>query len=165
MSVSQIPMIMQLLLTYRTAFSSTLARETAFGKEVWERRFADPNALTFVALFRGEEDDATGSRIISSLTLRGPFCPEPASNSSESDIHWEINAVYTDEEYRRIGIASAVLEEAIRHATSSSGRHFGLKAGVMYGNEDAKGLYEKAGFVVAREDDEGYELERHFDHD
>ncbi|KAK0638503.1 hypothetical protein B0T16DRAFT_226451 [Cercophora newfieldiana] len=166
------PFRLKMLKEAPNSFSSTLARETAFDEEVWERRFENPLALTFVALVPDQSHQSAMSvgKIVSALTLRGPFHIPPHQGEDvnvSTDPYWEINAVYTDLEYRRMGIASAVLEEAVQHVISVQQkmglRRFSLKVGVMMGNEEAKALYEKAGFVlVGKDSDGGDDLVRYF---
>ncbi|KAK4159394.1 acyl-CoA N-acyltransferase [Cladorrhinum sp. PSN259] len=146
------PFRLEMLKEAPYAFSSTLAREAAFDREVWDSRFAHPDIHTFVAVVDddGDDDDQGGEelKIISSLTL-----------GSVGEREWEINGVFTDERYRRMGVASVVLREALRHATSATkGGDCVIKVGVTKGNSGAKAMYEKAGFVVETIDDDGVEI-------
>jgi len=79
--------------------------------------------------------------------------------------------VFTDSSYRRMGIASAVLDATLKETQDlqeetarRSGSHGGclVKVGVLKGNEEAKTLYEKKGFVIVKEDGEGWELGKGF---
>ncbi len=160
------------------AFSSTYARESAFPDSTWERRALDPLALTFVATT--QTLDKNNTQIIASLILRGPFPIAPdtkqealldghtenisaqfftkLSSLSNPLLQWEINAVYTDRNFRRHGISIAVLAAAINHASRESTRKHSacvITLGITGDNGAARGLYAKAGFEVIGTDDSG----------
>ena len=104
--------------------------------------------------------------IDSALTLRGPFYhakDEPSSlptsiNVSEAS-RWDIHAVFTSPEVRRLGIGAAVLENAIQYAvkqSAASGSDCLLKLGVSSENPAGRALYEKAGFKFVEAVDDKY---------
>lgn len=107
-------------------------------------------------------------KIISSLILRGPLPTSDLTSPVWKQLghagcaeYWEINAVFTDEEYRRMGVASAMIDEAVRVVSSEGeGQKCFLRVIVLIGNEEAIGLYEKAGFTDKWENSGGWELVR-----
>ncbi|KAL8370968.1 hypothetical protein RB595_001024 [Gaeumannomyces hyphopodioides] len=137
------------------AFSSTLARESAFGDSQWLQRLHNPAATTFVAA--GED----GGQVLSSLTLFRT--PDPDSDGGggggphqQVAAHWAVNAVWTRPSARRRGVAAAVLAEAVRWARDAAGcRRCVLSVEVYETNGVALALYNAAGFrVVGRQEAE-----------
>ena len=89
-----------------------------------------PNALHFVALLDDPPDitSETGTKIISALTLRGPFSTTDLTSPVWRQLgvagclrYWEVNAVFTDEEYRRMGVASSIMDEVVKLVEAESG--------------------------------------------
>jgi ribosomal protein S18 acetylase RimI-like enzyme len=159
-------------LTAGKAYSSTLERTALHTKEQWDARWAWPNAQHFIALLDTPADitSETETNIISALTLRGPFPTADLTSPVWRQLgvagcltYWEVNAVFTDEEYRRIGIASSIMDEVVKLVTAESGgeKTF-IRLGVLEGNEEAVALYKKVGFVDKWPDDDngGWEMVR-----
>ncbi|KAK0622384.1 hypothetical protein B0T14DRAFT_563841 [Immersiella caudata] len=134
------------------AYGSTFERVSLHTTEQWDARWSSPNAIHFVALLSCRiPADNTDPKIISALTLRGPGC----------DSCWEINAVFTDEEYRRMGIAKSVMDEVVKYVERERGNKKTLmRLGVLAENEEAEGLYEKVGFLEKWADGGGLEMVR-----
>ncbi|KAK5655597.1 hypothetical protein OQA88_5528 [Cercophora sp. LCS_1] len=167
------PFRLKMLRECPSAFSSTIAREEAFDLDTWKQRFFKPIAWTFVAV-----KNTDGRRaVISSLTILGPLDtdetdrPSAISDNKRDDGNamepalverWAITAVFTDPEFRRLGIGSQVLAAATRHAVKESGAKRSdclLTLGLMPDNMDARAFYEKAGFRFWRPDASGGEVD------
>ncbi|TVY16891.1 hypothetical protein LARI1_G004130 [Lachnellula arida] len=144
------------------AFGSTLERELAFTDKTWYDRLANPKAVTFLALQEG--------RVIGSLTTVGPlpFGPDESSASSNpwnsldgeipedlKESHWRVNGMFTLPEVRRQGVAKALIEKVVKFGSeeaSRTGRTFAGTIVVDADNPAAKTLYERAGYVVIKEE-------------
>jgi ribosomal protein S18 acetylase RimI-like enzyme len=69
--------------------------------------------------------------------------------------------VFTDEEYRRLGVAKSVMDEVVKMVERERrGEKTLMTLGVLAENEEAVGLYEKAGFVDKWPDGRGWEMVR-----
>ncbi|TVY50092.1 hypothetical protein LOCC1_G000021 [Lachnellula occidentalis] len=139
------------------AFGSTLERELAFTDETWYNRLANPKAVTFLAL--------QGDRVIGSLTTVGPLPFSPDDNPWNSldgelpgdlkESHWRVNGMFTLPEVRRQGVAKALMEKVVKFGceeASRTGRTFAGSIVVDADNPAAQTLYERAGYVVIKEE-------------
>ena len=152
----------------KVAFWTQLKREILLPREEWDRRLQRPTAYTFVAL-KKEEDT-----IISSLIVRGPLPTSDLTSPIWMQLghagcseYWEINAVFTTENNRRKGVMSAMIDEAVRvvkkfvsEQQEDQKRKTFVRVLVLVGNEEATGLYEKAGFTEKWENSGEWELVR-----
>jgi GNAT superfamily N-acetyltransferase len=181
------------LTTDPDAFSSTLARETAFTGEVWASRILNPLATSLVAVRRVPEDledeisppdsdtqELAAREWMGQVTLLGPVFHSTPSNDRGKvnagrpwvvfdgiDFHEAADAVprirrgsrvvyilaamYVRPEARGAGYGKMLVERALGSVKESCGLNRWaavVVAMVSQGNEGAKRLYERAGFVV-----------------
>ncbi|KAK4451052.1 hypothetical protein QBC34DRAFT_61604 [Podospora aff. communis PSN243] len=149
------------------AYTSTYQRTAVHTPEQWDARWSTPNATHFIALL-SPLDPNSNPKIISALTLRGPFPTSELTSpvwqqfgTAGCSSYWEINGVFTDEAYRRLGVARSVMEEVVRMVERERrGEKTLMTLGVLAGNEEAVGVYEKAGFVDRWPDGGGWEMVR-----
>lgn len=140
----------------------------------------DPASNTFVAIrgtgigtdIGGDENERV--IILSMLCLRGPFpmtdesrLVEALRQSGWGDLahtgkqpllRWEVYSVFTDPGARRRGVGAAVLAAAMQHALAESIKVDAdcvLVLGILGHDGGVRSFYEKAGFRVLGEDEEG----------
>lgn len=134
------------------AFGSTYARESAFDDDVWRQRILNPKATTFVAT----QGSDYGKRLVSSLTLWAS--DDNDRLDSYLPMSWHVSGVYTLADARRKGVASAVMDAARKFALEQAGFHGRdcvLAVKVFSGNLAARQLYEKTGFTVKKQTEDG----------
>ncbi|CEL09806.1 hypothetical protein ASPCAL12935 [Aspergillus calidoustus] len=183
------------LTTDPDAFSSTLARETAFTDEVWESRIRNPLNTSFIAIRKepgnSEHENAARSDIaelstrewVGQVTLLGPVVDSTPSGDvagGKTDKPWEaFNAIdfqqaadavprirrgsrvvyvlvgmYVRPEVRGAGYGRMLVEramEAVKESCARGAWDAVVLAMVSRGNNGAKRLYERAGFVARDE--------------
>ncbi len=115
------------------AFSSTLDRELAFDDDVWRTRLQ--TAATFFAV------DPYG-------TFHGTVTGLAPADEPESR---EVVAMWVDPDQRGLGIGTDLIEAVIAWARSDGAASIALW--VADGNEAARRLYERSGFVDTGERD------------
>lgn len=129
------------------AFSSTFAREAAFGDAEWLARLHNPAATTFIARHHNiDPGEAAQSKVLSSLTLVRVVQGE---DEVDDTALWKVNAVFTLPNARRRGIAATLLKEAMcwaRKSAKAEGRLCAVAVGVYQTNTAAAALYRTVGF-------------------
>jgi ribosomal protein S18 acetylase RimI-like enzyme len=86
------------------AFMSTLAREQAFGEQVWRQRLASPAAVTFLAWVDGEPSGIATGKV-----------DDPDDEFSFPGA-WQLVGMWVDPKVRGTEVAGALVETVADHA-------------------------------------------------
>ncbi|KAF2401546.1 hypothetical protein EJ06DRAFT_529649 [Trichodelitschia bisporula] len=144
---------LEALRTSPTAFTSSLEREQAFGRDVWEERLRNPGATIVVAVEEGVETDAVDA------ALQSEWLGMAALIAAQDGAAAWLNGVFVTPAARHRGVGSALLKGCLREGSA-------LRAGLLYqvmvsaDNVAAIKLYEKAGFVICDDESESLRMER-----
>ena len=136
-----------------TAFGSTYERAVAFSEDDWRVRAAGPaNAVTL----------GRGSAGPSVLAFAGDVAVGMGAGFSDLPGWLHVVAMWTDPSWRGNGVGRAVLEHL---KAWSAGQGLQVHLDVEAGNQGARRLYERAGFVGTGEtralrDGSAYQVER-----
>lgn len=104
-----------------------IERERSFVKQ----RIENNESVIFLAI----DDDGSGMGFIQLY---------PLFSSVAMRRIWLLNDLYVDKNYRKIGVASALLKRAIEFGKSTGARYVFLETGLE--NDIAQNLYEKLGW-------------------
>jgi len=120
-----------------SAFGSSLAREQAFGDEIWQERTR--TSACFLAVPDDRDGDPDGDEEVAAVGVG------LIRALTEEDADGEINAMWVDPEYRGTGVGGQLLQALLE--TARAGRYRSVRLRVTAGNQAATLLYERAGFV------------------
>lgn len=110
------------------AFASTLARELAFGKEIWRGRMSGPGV--HVMSFASRQP----------MGIAATFVPDPSAAP-------ELVSMWVRPEWRSRRVGAALVTEVLAWAREN--RYGEVRLWVVEGNTAALRLYENTGFVLS----------------